>query len=75
MVPALINSLETNIPELATFGGDLRTFHNLRDTGYHMGQSMDEYNLNWGLERVESFFKAVEESDPDDASNNIMRDD
>ena len=59
-VPALLTELEPHIPELAEFGGDLRTLHDIRDGAYHMGQSLDEYNLNWGIMLVKSFFSQVE---------------
>ena len=61
LVPELIRLLEPHIPELNEFGGDLRTFHDLRDVAYHMGQPLDEYNLNWGLERIKLFIGQVED--------------
>lgn len=59
-VPELIRLLEPHIPELAEFGGHLRTFHDLRDGAYHMGQPLDEYNLNWGIRTVKEFIDQVE---------------
>jgi hypothetical protein len=61
LVPELIRLLEPHIPELVEFGGDLRTFHDLRDGAYHMGQPLDEYNLNWGMEKVKAFIGQVED--------------
>jgi hypothetical protein len=61
MVPELTKVLEQYVPELVQFGGDLRTFHNIRDGAYHLGQPLDEYNLNWGIETIESFMKQVEQ--------------
>jgi hypothetical protein len=60
-VPELIRLLEPHIPELAEFGGDLRTFHDLRDGAYHMGQPLDEYILNWGIGKVKEFTDQVED--------------
>jgi len=61
LVPELTRLLERYIPELAEFGGDLRTFHDLRDIAYHMGQPLDQTNLIWGLERIKSFIENVEQ--------------
>ena len=61
MIPELTRLLEPHIPELAEFGGDLRTFHDLRDIAYHMGQPLDEINLGWGLKKIKSFIEKVEQ--------------
>lgn len=58
-VPALLTGLGPHIPELAEFGDDLRFFHDLRNIAYHTGTSLDEYNLNWGIKLVKSFFNQI----------------
>ena len=58
-VPALLTELEQHIPEIALFGGDLRTVHDLRNGAYHMGMPLDEYILNWGIGRIKSFFTRI----------------
>lgn len=66
-VPALLTTLEPHLPELAQFGGDLRIFHDIRNGAYHMGTSLDEYNLNWGIQLVKSFFKQIKQREKQEA--------
>lgn len=60
-VPALLTQLEQYIPEIILFGGDLRTFHDLRNGAYHLGMPLDEYILNWGIKRIKSFFNRIKQ--------------
>lgn len=51
-LPELISKLRDVLPELAIFGGDLRTFHSIRNSAYHIGLSIDETTLNWAIGRI-----------------------
>lgn len=61
LVPELITLLQPHVPELTSFGGDLRIFHDLRDVAYHMGLPLDDINLSWGIETIKVFCDQVEQ--------------
>ncbi len=68
-VPDLIGKLQQVLPELSTFGPDLKHFHSVRNGCYHIGVSVDEKTLVWAINRISQFFAAVEKREQEQNGN------